>query len=307
MRLFDAHSDTVYRLWEDRSLSFKDSKELHVTWDGLIKANGTVQCFAIYIPENIRKESAFDVALEMIDLFYRDILYRFPKMKPVTTKRQIAQLKKGEVGAILTLEGCDVIGTSLERLRTLYRLGVSSIGLTWNYANSLADGILEKRGAGLTSFGQKVVLENNHHRIWTDVSHLSEKSFWDVLEIGEYIIASHSNSKALCPNPRNLTNEQILALIQKNAAIGITFVPQFLTTHPHSSIQDVLRHVEYVCNLGGVGNIGFGSDFDGITQTVTGLSRYEDYTNLINTLLNYYSHSEVEGFLFQNFYQRFPK
>lgn len=307
LHIFDAHCDTVFRMWEDNSLSFKDSEALHITWDGLKQANAKVQCFAIYIPERVRKESAFFVALEMIDLFYENILQRFPKMKLVTSKKEILQLKDGEIGAVLTLEGCDAIGTSLEKLRTLYRLGVSSVGLTWNYANAVADGILEERGAGLSSFGKQVVQENNNHFIWTDVSHLSEKAFWDVLEVGKYVIASHSNCKAICPNPRNLTNEQIKALIQKDAVIGLTFVPQFLSTGNACTVKDVLHHLDHLCSLGGVQHIGFGSDFDGITTTVKGLHRFEDYEGLVNTLLKYYSETEVKGFLFENFFRKFPK
>jgi membrane dipeptidase len=249
----------------------------------------------------------FDIALEMIDIFYRDIIQRFPKMKLVTSKRDMLHLKDDEVGAILTLEGCDAIGNSLERLRTLFRLGVSSVGLTWNYANAVADGILEERGAGLSSFGKQVVMENNDHFIWTDVSHLSEKGFWEVLDIGRYVIASHSNCKKVCPNKRNLTTEQIKALIEKDAAIGVTFVPQFLSNNPESNISDVIRHIDYICSLGGIDHIGFGSDFDGITKTVRGLSRYEDYSSLVNTLLKYYSKKEVEGFIYGNFFKRFPK
>ncbi|MBM7619060.1 membrane dipeptidase [Bacillus tianshenii] len=307
MRIFDAHCDTVFRMWEEPHLSFKDSPELHVTWDGLKKTGARVQCFAIYIPEKVREESRFDVALEMIDIFYRKVLQRFPKMKLVTSKREMMQLKDDEVGAILTLEGCDAIGKSLERLRTLFRLGVSSVGLTWNYANAVADGILEDRGAGLSSFGKEVVKENNDHFIWTDVSHLSERGFWEVLELGQYVIASHSNCKTICPNPRNLTDEQIMALIEKDAAIGVTFVPQFLSDNHESYIDDVLRHIEHICALGGINHIGVGSDFDGITKTVNGLSRYEDYSSLVNTLTKYYSKTEVEGFLYGNFFKRFPK
>lgn len=307
MRIFDAHCDTVFKMWEEPHLSFKDSADLHVTWDGLKRTSARVQCFAIYIPEKVREESRFDVALEMIDLFYRDILQRFPKMKLVTSKRDMLHLKEDEVGAILTLEGCEAIGNSLERLRTLFRLGVSSVGLTWNYANAVADGILEERGAGLSSFGKQAVLENNDHFIWTDVSHLSEKGFWEVLDIGRYVIASHSNCKKICPNPRNLTDEQIKALIEKDAAIGVTFVPQFLSNNSECNISDVIRHIDHICSLGGIDHIGFGSDFDGITKTVSGLSRYEDYSSLVNTLLKYYSNTEVEGFLYGNFFKRFPK
>ena len=307
LKIFDAHCDVLWRMWENRGISFKDSEVLHVTWDGLKKSTAKVQCFAVYIPEKVRQESAFDVALEMIDLFYEEILQRFPNMKLIRTKRDIAELKEGQIGAILTLEGCDAIGADIEKLRTLYRLGISSVGLTWNHANAVADGILEERGAGLSSFGKKVVKLNNDHFIWTDVSHLSVKGFWDVMELGDYVIASHSNCNKICNNPRNLSDEQVKALIQKDGVIGVTFVPQFLSSGTQANITDVLRHVEHFCSLGAVKHIGFGSDFDGIDQTVKSLGRIEDYTNLVNSLLKYYSETEVMGFLFDNFYTRFPR
>lgn len=307
LKIFDAHCDVLWKMWENRKLSFKDSEELHVTWDGLKQTDAKVQCFAVYVPEKVRMESAFNVAVEMIDLFYEKILRRFPNMKLVTTKKEIAELKLGQVGAILTLEGCDAIGADIEKLRILYRLGVTSVGLTWNHANAVADGILEERGAGLSTFGRKVVKMNNDHFIWTDVSHLSVKGFWDVMEVGDYVIASHSNCKAVCSNPRNLSNDQIQALIQKNAAIGVTFVPQFLSDGKDVKITDIIRHIEHYCSLGAVHHIGFGSDFDGIDHTVHDLGRYEEYSNLVNSLLKYYSETEVRGFLFNNFYSRFPR
>src|SRR5690606_3795964 len=96
----------------------------------------------------------------------------------------------------------------------LYRLGVLSLGLTWNKANLLADGASEPRGGGLTEFGREVVALNNKYGVLTDVSHLSERGFWDVIELAEAPFASHSNARALCDHPRNLTDEQIRALIQ---------------------------------------------------------------------------------------------
>lgn len=102
---------------------------------------------------------------------------------------------------MLTLEGCEAIGESLTQLRTLLRLGVRSVGLTWNDANMVADGALEQRGGGLTRFGKEVVQLLNEQQCWTDVSHLSERAFWDVMELAHYPIASHSNAYTLCPHP----------------------------------------------------------------------------------------------------------
>lgn len=282
---------------------FQNDSQLHITFEQLKKRKGSIQCFAIYVPETVAYENRFEVALQMIDIFHNEIL-SLPGMKFIQTKNDINMLKQDEIGALLTLEGCEAIGKEAMKLRLFYRLGVRSFGLTWNYANLLADGALEARGAGLTTFGRQVVQELNTLHLWTDVSHLNERSFWDVIEIAENPIASHSNCYQLCGHPRNLTDEQIRALIKKNSIIGITFVPQFLTNERQANIADILRHVEYICSLGGEKNIGFGSDFDGILETVVGVEAYRDYENIINQLCKKYSESMVEHFLYKNFIDR---
>jgi membrane dipeptidase len=304
--IFDAHCDVLYKMWKDRSLSFTDSAKLHVTLHGLKKANVKVQCFAIFVPPEVPYESKFNVALEMIDIFYGKILPLHPEIKVVRSKKEIDQLQKDEIGIMLTLEGCDSIGSDLVKLRTLFRLGVRSVGLTWNYANAVADGALEKRNGGLSNFGIETVKLINNARCLTDVSHLSEQSFWDTISIAKYPIASHSNAKKLCSHPRNLSDEQIKALLSKNATIGITFVPMFLTSKNSATITDVLHHIEHFCSLGGEGNIGLGSDFDGIEETVIGLENVSKYEYLVEELLKFYKEDIVEGILYENFYNSLP-
>lgn len=304
MKIFDAHCDVLFQLWSAKGKKdFQNDSQLHITFEQLKKRKGSIQCFAIYVPETVAYENRFEVALQMIDIFHNEIL-SLPGMKFIQTKNDINMLKQDEIGALLTLEGCEAIGKEAMKLRLFYRLGVRSFGLTWNYANLLADGALEARGAGLTTFGRQVVQELNTLHLWTDVSHLNERSFWDVIEIAENPIASHSNCYQLCGHPRNLTDEQIRALIKKNSIIGITFVPQFLTNERQANIADILRHVEYICSLGGEKNIGFGSDFDGILETVVGVEAYRDYENIINQLCKKYSESTVERFLYENFIDR---
>ncbi|MGE7938029.1 dipeptidase [Bacillus paramycoides] len=301
MKIFDAHCDVLFQLWSaKRKKDFQNDSQLHITFEQLKQRKGSIQCFAIYVPETVAYENRFEVALQMIDIFHSEIL-SLPGMKFIQTKDDINMLKQDEIGALLTLEGCEAIGKDAMKLRLFYRLGVRSFGLTWNYANLLADGALETRGAGLTSFGRQVVQELNTLHVWTDLSHLNERSFWDVIEIAKNPIVSHSNCHQLCQHPRNLNDEQIRALIKKNSIIGVTFVPQFLTNERQANITDILRHVEYICSLGGEKNTGFGSDFDGIIETVVGVEAYRDYENIINQLCKKYSESIVERFLYKNF------
>ncbi|GAB6514845.1 dipeptidase [Bacillus cereus] len=301
MKIFDAHCDVLLQLWSAQGKrNFNDDSQLHITFEQLKRRKGSIQCFAIYVPETVAYENRFEAALQMVDIFYNEIL-SLSGVRFIRTKEDINRLKQDEVGALLTLEGCEAIGKEAMKLRLFYRLGVRSFGLTWNYANLLADGALETRGAGLTTFGRQVVHELNTLGLWTDLSHLNERSFWDVIEIAKNPIASHSNCMKLCEHPRNLNDEQLKALIKKNGMIGVTFVPQFLTSERQANITDIIKHIEYICSLGGENNIGFGSDFDGIVDTVVNVYAYGDYENVMNELYKYYAASTVERFLYDNF------
>ncbi|WP_445506573.1 dipeptidase [Niallia sp. 03190] len=297
---FDGHCDVLYKMFLDQQIDFYDSDKLQVTFKGLEKSGAKIQSFAIYIPESVYPDMRFQAALKMVDIFYEKILKAFPQMKLVQSQKDAAALAANEIGAILTLEGCDAIGSDIGKLKTLLRLGVTAVGLTWNYANAVADGALEPRGAGLSLFGREVVKQLNRQQCWCDVSHLSEQGFWDVIELANFPYASHSNAYTLCPHPRNLRDDQIKALIDINSVIGITFVPEFLSGTASASITDILRHLEYICSLGGENHVGFGSDFDGTTHAVKELQSVFDYPQLMEELTKYYSSNQVEKFLYKN-------
>ncbi|GGE45974.1 diguanylate cyclase [Pullulanibacillus camelliae] len=307
MRIFDAHCDVLLKLHYDSKLNFANSDSLHINYNYLKTGGSKVQCFALFIPPDEPQEIKFRIALNMIDIFNQKILAVHDDIKQVRSKQDIAHLKEDEIGVMLTLEGCDALDIDLLKLRTLFRLGVRSVGMTWNNANAAADGAEESRGAGLSDFGRQVIRENNRHKVWTDVSHLNAKGFWDAVEEADYIIASHSNARALCDHPRNLYDDQIEALIKRNGVIGITFVTDFLREPGSASIDDILKHIEHICELGGASHIGFGSDFDGIQFTPEGLDNYSYYPELINHLQKLYSEDLVKGFLFDHFYQALPE
>ncbi|WP_307340146.1 dipeptidase [Metabacillus malikii] len=305
MQLFDAHCDMLYKLWRQPNINLETDKSLQVSISKLSKKKKPIQCFAIFVPEDVPFIHRYHVALEQVSLFQQKVLNKYPEVKLLKTKSDIDRLHDDDIGAILTLEGCDAIGDDINQLDVFYQLGVRSVGLTWNYANLVADGAHETRNGGLTNFGRDVINYLNNQKMWTDLSHASEKSFWEALEIASYPIASHSNVYRLCPHVRNLRDEQIQALFKKNGIIGITFVP-FFTSNVKPSIADLLDHIDYLCSLGGENNIGFGSDFDGIDETINGLATYDDYDTLINQLLIHYPEQLVQKFLYHNFYQSIP-
>lgn len=306
--IFDGHCDVLLKLHHYKEdVSFQSQSDLHITYPQLRQAGSKVQLFAIYLPSYLKPGQRFQTALEMVEVFHKKILEPNPKMKMVRSKKEIADLKEDEIGAMLTLEGCEAIEEDLVKLHTLYQLGVRAVGLTWNWANAVADGALEPRAAGLTKFGRETVEFLNDHKILTDVSHLCERSFWDTIEIAEYPIASHSNTFRHCGHPRNLRDDQIKALIKKDGVMGLTFVPPFLNQSGEANVSDILCHLDHVCSLGGENHVGFGSDFDGISQTVEGLSCYREYDNLVGSLQKNYNESQVQKFLFKNFYETLPE
>jgi membrane dipeptidase len=308
LKIIDTHCDALLKLWQKPGqINFYDSPELDTNVQRLQEGQVAVQCFAIFIYPEVKFDHKFQVALEQIDYFHSEVLAKNPMMKQVTSWDELDRLGENEIGAILTLEGADAFGNDLAKLKTFYRLGVKSVGLTWNNANLCADGAGEPRGAGLTLLGKEVVKLNNEHQVFTDVSHLSEKSFWDVMELADYPMASHSNARSLCDHPRNLYAEQAQAMFNKGGFIGIVYAPHFVKKDGEATVSDVIKHIDHFCSLGGVNHIGLGSDFDGITSKVRDLEDASMYQNLINELLKHYKEDEVKGFAYQNFLNHRPK
>ena len=307
MKIIDLHCDALMKLQEAKgALRYADAPELQTNKTRLQQGQIKVQCFAIFIEPDIKGDQKFQVALEQIDYFYKEVLGKNPDMVHIKDWADFDDLKIGQIGAMLTLEGVDPIGNDIAKLHILYQLGVRSVGLTWNQANLAADGAGEPRGAGLTLFGKEIVEFNNEHQILTDVSHLSDKGIWEVIELAKYPIASHSNARALCNHLRNLTDEQAQAMFAKGGLIHVVYHPPFVKESGEVTIPDLVKHIDHFCALGGVKQIGFGSDFDGIVTFITNLEDASKSQNLINELLKYYSEEVVRGFAFQNFLDHRP-
>ena len=302
MNIIDLHCDVLFKMHESKGkIRFTDSAELDVTYEKLKQGGVRIQAFAIFISPSIKSDEKFQVALDQIHYFYSEVIGKNSNMKSLRSWEDFDQLKEGQIGAFLTLEGVDCIGNDLRKLSILHELGVRSIGLTWNNANLAADGIGEERGAGLTTFGKEIIQFCNEKKILSDVSHLSEKAFWDVMDMAHFPIASHSNSKAICADQRNLTDEQAIHLFNNNGLIHVIYNPPFVVEKGAASISDLISHIDHFCSLGGVGQIGLGSDFDGISEKIIGLEDASMHPALINALLTKYSEDEVKGFAYQNF------
>src|SRR5690625_1237285 len=316
MKVIDTHCDALLKLQLAKNgqpygvepISFYDADELERTVGRLKEGQGMAQFFARFIYPDVPDTIKWQKALEQVDLFYTEILGKNPQMKHITKWEQLDELEEGEIGAVLTLEGADAFGNDLMKLRQLYRLGVMSLGMTWNNANLCADGVGESRGGGLTDLGREVVRLNNEHKVFTDVAHASLQTFWDIMDEADYVMASHANARAIHDHGRNLYDDQVKAIIDKGGLIHVVYYSQFVNGKSDGgTISDLIKHIDHLCELGGVNHIGFGSDFDGINGYLKNLKHAGHHQNLVNELLKHYSEEEVKGFAYQNFLNNRPK
>lgn len=303
--IIDLHCDALLRLFED-NLNFTNSTHLDVNYERLQAGHVMAQAFAIFIDPDLSPEAKIQSAYKQVQHF-QQLIAQHPLMVHIKTWADFDMLEAGQIGAFLTIEGVDFFAGDLSFWHKFYQFGVLSIGLTWNNPNEAADGLHSKLGRGVTAFGREIIQLNNTHKIFTDVTHLHEQSFWDVLEHADYVIASHSNATKICNHERNLTDEQIRAMITKNAPIHVVFFPHFITGSKEASMTDLIKHIDHISALGGKHLIGLGSDFDGINAKIPGLEHAGMHQNLVNELLKNYSESDVRGFAYANFLSNLPK
>lgn len=301
-RIIDLHCDVLSKLQLQRGLQFSDDERLDVNVKRMIQGRVGVQCFAIYLSEKLGKPQMGHI-LEQLDLFGSEVVAQ--GILPIRTAQELEEAEnQGRLGGLLSIEGADGLEGNLHYVQVCYERGVRLLGLTWNYANWAADGILEPRGGGLTPAGRELVRLCQRLGIILDVSHLSVKGFWELAGMAEAakapLIASHSNAYTVCPHARNLQDDQIRALISLNGRIGITFVPWFVKQAKTVERMDILPHLDHVCALGGEKHIMFGSDFDGIESHVKGLEHAGKYEEWADLLLKYYPEELVTGWLYGN-------
>jgi membrane dipeptidase len=224
-----------------------------------------------------------------IALTYAEIRESEGAIRIVTEVSGILEAQRTGVLAVLLCASFMGLGENLDYLPAFAQLGVTLFSLTHNRRTSIADGCGERTASGLTYFGIEVVQQLGRLGIITDVSHISERGFWDVLEYTTGpVIATHSNARALADHPRNLTDQQITALAHAGGMIGINFYPDLLGT-PSPTIEDVIRQIDYVCTLVGPDHVGLGPDYmDYAVELVGAQLRDADPTGtLYGTTHNY--------------------
>jgi len=187
-------------------------------------------------------------------------------------------------------------------LEEAYEIGVRAINLTWNYENALSGSNVEGKERGLTEKGNVFVRRMQELGILVDVSHLSDRGFWDVAELSVKaklpFIAGHSNSRNVFPHSRNLTDEQFTAIIKCQGVAGINLVGELLGED--ATVDTVIAHIEHWMSLGGEKSVAIGTDFDGGTPC-RGIKDITELDKIYERLLGMnYPESVVHSIFFDN-------
>ena len=261
----DMHCDTLSKLLPAETL---EENSLCVDRKRMEQTKMLAEFFAcfVYVPDG-KWEEAYQKVMEMVARMECETKEN-KKLKLIKTAKDLEYAEREELNlALLTVEEGGVLNGNRNRLEELYQRGVRLITLTWNYENCI--GYPNSRNAqemqkGLTSFGKQMVEEMNERGMLVDVSHLSDGGFWDCIRLSKKpIIASHSNARALCAHPRNLSDEMLCALGECGGVVGLNFYPQFLQSDRSAEVLDIAKHGMHILQKAGEDSVALGTDFDG--------------------------------------------
>jgi len=306
----DLHCDTVGKILEGSDIRL-DNKNTQIDIPKLKRGGVNLQVFAAWINPKYAPHHCARRALVLIDTILTMVETTKGNFSLVMSSHDIKNLKDSKIGILLAIEGGDAIEGSLELLRNYHRLGVRIITLTWNKSNLIGDAALDKTKPhnGLSRFGKQVVKEMNRLKMIIDISHSSEKTFWDVYENSEMpFIASHTGAYAIRKHKRNLKDEQIRAIAERKGIIGVFFLPDYISKKRPVTVKDVVDHIDHIKNVGGIDVLALGSDFDGMSKRTKGLEHAGKLSSLTDALFERgYKEREVKKILGGNFLRLFDK
>lgn len=301
--VFDAHCDTISRCWREYEGLERNA--------GMVSLERTAgferycQFFALWTADGF---TGYPLGQDSVERAYHTLLRCF-KDQMARNSDQIVQCRtgaeaeranrQGKAAAFLSVEGGELLGCDPARLSQAAKDGVVAINLTWNHANALSGAHADQPERGLSTVGRLFVEKMEQLHILVDVSHLSEAGFWDVAGMAvRPFIASHSNAKSVWNHTRNLTNEQITAIIENQGVVALNFYEGFVGG---SLDFDMVRaHLDCVLELGGAKSVALGGDWDGC-DTIKDLPAIDSLPRLYEYLLGHgYGETVVQDLFYNN-------
>ncbi len=280
MPIYDTHSDIFY------NLAFKNVedpfKDYHL--DDLTKGGVIGGIWVVYSDEDFDVVSAYEKAIDKFKKYEND----FDVIKGLEGLRNVPDLKTLEV---------------------LYNMGIRHASLTWNEENHLATGVKGNSERGLTDLGKEFIKYMNEHNMIIDVSHLNEKSFYEVLkEQPKILIASHSNAYVLSDHIRNLKDEQLVALRDAGGMVGCVAARNFVSKNKEDqNINGLVKQIKYLVNIMGIDKVMLGLDMmnylsDFPNSNLDDLQTHADCSKIEQALLdNGFNKEDVEKITYKNY------
>lgn len=314
--MIDGHVDIPYRLRNHPEDISVETTNGHFDYVRGKEGGLNAPIMSIYIPSDRENNGAKALADTLIDMVEELAAMHPDKFAVATSPDQIEeQFAKGLISLPMGMENGAPIEGDLANVEYFYDRGIRYITLTHAKDNHICDSSYDttRTWNGLSEFGEELVAEMNRVGIMVDISHVSDSSFYQVMQLTKVpVIASHSSCRHYTPGvERNMSDDMIKALAANGGVIHINFGSFFLeedwsekhdadSTHA-TTVQQVADHIDHVVNLAGIDYVGFGSDFDGVSSLPVGLSDASMMPNLIEELLKRgYSDEDIKKISYQN-------
>lgn len=294
MFIADAHCDTLYAL----ALEGKRIEHCALAPQNFPNSAGYLQTYALFAGMQGPLGTPYENGLKMLE--------SIPRLGVPVLTEALPDAPPDTACGVISMEGGEMLLGSIEKLHEFHRRArVRMIALTWNHENEIAFPGKSGSNQPLKPFGRELLSEMDRLGILADVSHLNDAGFYDTLKRAKLPpVASHSNLRTICNVSRNLTPDMVKALVEAGGFIGINFYSAFLKTDGNATRDDVLRHIDAISELGGVGILGLGSDFDGIEAWPDGLASPHDVPALLKLLEDHgYTQQQLEGIAGMNLWR----
>lgn len=308
MRYFDLHCDTAAEC-SLQNCSLYDN-HLHISLKKASAFSPYIQVFAVWIPDDYRDAAAEKRYDGIYDTFVREMKQNAQTIRFCQNSGELeTAVQSGKNAAILSIEGSAALCGKIENLYKAYERGVRIITLTWNGPCEAGDGSGVKNAGGLTPFGFSLVSEMSRLHMAIDVSHLSDKAFYDVASrTSGPFVATHSNSRSVCPHERNLTDEMFGEIVKRKGLVGLNLYPPFIKSanwlNEKVKVESIINHIDHFLSLHGENVLAIGADFDG-ARMPAGISGIQDMPKLYELLLKYYTPGLADSMFFNNAYKFF--
>lgn len=263
MKYIDFHCDTITELHDHPEKGSLLKNSLYVDLEKLKKGGCFIQDFALWVDKK-EMPDVWKRYENLLGTFRREMEAWHRLICPIRCQEDLREAEEeGKIGALLSVEGGEAAGGSVEKLERMYKDGVRLMTLTWNYPNEI--GFPNGMEGGITKKGREMVeaMENLHMIV--DTSHLNDEGTREILMTCHVApMASHSDARAVTGHRRNLPDDLIRLFGEKGGLIGLNFANHFTGAEDVTTLDSIVRHARHIRDVGGIDVLALGSDFDGI-------------------------------------------